>query len=100
MSSDPIVCVGNNSSIPHGHFRNREITSGDLALLEMSGCVRRYSAPMMRTASMGPPDKVVSAMADRCREALEAIIERMQPGALFSDIAATARLCWQISEPR
>lgn len=91
MSSDPIVCVGNNSSIPHGHFRNREITSGDLALLEMSGCVRRYSAPMMRTASMGPPDKVVSSMADRCREALEAIIERMQPGALFSDIAATGK---------
>ena len=91
MSSDPVVCAGNNSSIPHGHFRNRSITDGDLVLLEMSGCVRRYSAPMMRTVSIGQPDKVVASMADRCRAALEAIIERMQPGVLFSDIASTGK---------
>jgi len=91
MSSDPIVCTGKNSSIPHGHFRNRSITDGDLILLEMSGCVRRYSAPMMRTVSIGRPDKVVASMADRCRGALEAIIERIQPGVLFSDIASTGK---------
>ena len=91
MSSDPIVCAGNNSSIPHGHFRNRNITNGDVVLLEMSGCVRRYSAPMMRTVSIGQPDRIVAGMAERCRGALEAIIERMRPGVLFSDIAATGK---------
>jgi len=91
MSSDPIVCAGNNSSVPHGHFRNRNITDGDLVLLEMSGCVRRYSAPMMRTVSIGQPGKVVAAMADRCLGALEAIIERMRPGALFSDVASAGK---------
>ena len=90
MSSDPVVCAGNNSSIPHGHFRNRSITDGDLVLLEMAR-VRRYSAPMMRTVSIGQPDKVAASMADRCRGALEAIIERMQPGVLFSDIASTGK---------
>jgi Xaa-Pro dipeptidase len=60
MSSDPIVCAGTNSSIPHGHFQNRKITEGDLVLLEMSGCVRRYSAPMMRTVSIGQPDNTVA----------------------------------------
>jgi Xaa-Pro dipeptidase len=91
MSSDPIVCAGNNSFVPHGHFRNRNITDGDLVLLEMSGCVRRYSAPMMRTVSIGQPGKVVAAMADRCPGALEAIIERMRPGALFSDLASAGK---------
>ena len=91
MSSDPIVCAGNNSFVPHGHFRNRNITDGDLVLLEMSGCVRRYSAPMMRTVSIGQPGKVVAAMADRCLGALEAIIERMRPGALFSDVASAGK---------
>lgn len=91
MSSDPIVCAGNNSSIPYGRYRNRRITDGDLILQEMSGCVRRYSAPMMCTVSIGPPDNVVPVMADRCRAALEAIIHRMQPGVLFSDIAATGK---------
>jgi Xaa-Pro dipeptidase len=59
--------------------------------LEMSGCVRRYFTPMMRTVNIGQADKVVAAMAYRCGGALKAIIERMQPGVLFSDIAATGK---------
>jgi len=46
---------------------------------------------MMRTVSIGQPGKVVSAMADRCLGALEAIIERMRPDALFSDVASAGK---------
>lgn len=91
MSSDPIVCVGQNSAIPHGHFRNRRVASGDTVLLEMSACAGRYSAPLMRAIAIGKPDPVVVSMASACKEALEAIILEMGPGLRFADAAARGK---------
>jgi Xaa-Pro dipeptidase len=99
MSSDPIVCVGQNSSIPHGHFKNRPVRSGDTVLLEMSACVGRYSAPLMRAVSMGRPDATVAAMASACREAVESLIHAMKPGASFADAAAKGKAALPISAP-
>jgi len=99
MSSDPIVCVGQNSSIPHGHFRNRPVRSGDTVLLEMSACVGRYSAPLMRAVSLGKPDATVAAMASACRDAVESLIHAMKPGASFADAALKGRAALPLSAP-
>jgi Xaa-Pro aminopeptidase len=91
MSSDPIVCVGQNSSIPHGHYANRKVGRGDTVLLEMSACVQRYSAPLMRSVSLGKPNIEVAKMADTCKLALNSVIGRMRPGSLFQDAASTGK---------
>lgn len=91
MSSDPIVCVGQNASIPHGHFKNRKVKAGDTILLEMSACAGRYSGPLMRAVSVGKPSPKVAMMADACRDAVEALIASMKPGALFADAAAEGK---------
>ena len=91
MSSDPIVCVGQNASIPHGHFKNRKVKAGDTILLEMSACVGRYSGPLMRAVSIGKPNPTVMAMASACRDAVESLIASMKPGALFADTAVKGK---------
>jgi Xaa-Pro aminopeptidase len=91
MSSDPIVCAGANSAVPHGHFSNRHVAAGDIVLLELSGCAGRYSAPLMRAVSMGPADSRVRTAAETCREALEEILSAMAPGRPFSDAARRGR---------
>ena len=99
MSSDPIVCVGQNASIPHGHFKNRPVRSGDTVLLEMSACVGRYSAPLMRAVSVGKPNATVAAMARACRNAVESLIDAMKPGASFASAAARGKAELPIGAP-
>jgi Xaa-Pro dipeptidase len=99
MSSDPIVCAGENSAIPHGHYANRKILSGDVVLLEMSACVQRYSAPLMRAVSLGRPDPAVVAMEKSCRHALEDVIGHMGPGVAFSEVAKKGKAALEAAGP-
>lgn len=99
MSSDPIVCVGQNASIPHGHFKSRPVRSGDTVLLEMSACVGRYSAPLMRAVSVGKPNSAVAAMASACRNAVESLIDAMKPGASFASAAARGKAALPLTAP-
>src|SRR5215831_16914735 len=48
----------------HGAATTREIRAGDPFLLEVGGCVRRYHAVCMRTASVGPPSARMRSMHD------------------------------------
>jgi Xaa-Pro dipeptidase len=91
MSSGPIVCAGRNAGIPHGHYARRLICRGDTILLEMSGCVHRYSAPLMRSVTIGRPSRSVAKMASACKQALENAIASMRPGAGFADAAAAGK---------
>jgi Xaa-Pro dipeptidase len=88
MCVDPVVCAGVMSGIPHGRHTGKRLNHGDTILLEMAACRHRYSAPVMRTVSLGPPGPVVRRMAEACRTALDAVIAAMKPGALFADVAA------------
>ena len=56
----------------HGAATTREIHAGDPFLLEVGGCVRRYHAVCMRTASVGPPSARMRSMHDAIREATDA----------------------------
>jgi Xaa-Pro dipeptidase len=91
MSSGPIVCAGRNSGVPHSHYARRTIARGDTILLEMSACVQRYSAPLMRSVTVGRPGSRVVAMASACKRALEDVMPRMMPGAAFADAASAGK---------
>ncbi len=80
MSSQPIVTSGPRSGVAHTTFDNRRIEQGDVVLLELGGCVNRYSGGLMRSVAIGTvPDEVHRAAAV-CREGLEAAIAAIQPG--------------------
>jgi Xaa-Pro aminopeptidase len=91
MCLDPIVCAGLNSGIPHGHFSGRTLQRGDTVLLEMAACVHRYSAPLMRTVSLGKPGAIPAKMAAACKRAIDDVLAALGPGVPFAEVASKGR---------
>ncbi len=83
----PIVTSGRRSGMLHTTHKRHTIQPGDNVLLEIGGCVQRYTAPQMRTLTMGPPAAEVRAAADACLAALRAVLEAMGPGIAARDAA-------------
>ncbi len=71
----------------HGAATTREVRAGDPFLLEVGGCVRRYHAVCMRTASVGPPGDRTRSMHDAIRAATDAGLAAIRPGVPTPDVA-------------
>ncbi len=84
----PIVTSGRRSGMLHTTHKRHTIQPGDNVLLEIGACVQRYTAPQMRTLTIGPPSAEVRAAADACLSALSAVLEAMGPGVAARDAAA------------
>jgi Xaa-Pro dipeptidase len=70
---------------------DRELSEGDGLFVELSGCVRRYHAPMSRTLYLGyVPDEGREAHA-AAAAGFEAALEALKPGALTGEVYAA----WQ-----
>src|SRR5262249_48633235 len=69
------VASGVRSSQAHATWAGRKIGAGDPVLLEISGCVRRYSAALMRSAVVGPVPHELERMEAASRRALEKMLE-------------------------
>jgi Xaa-Pro dipeptidase len=94
MCIEPIVTAGERSGIPHSTFRRTVLRPGDAVLIEVGACVRRYSAPLMRTAVVAPVPVPVRQAAEACRDSLNVLIECLRPGAAAREVAARARAAW------
>jgi Xaa-Pro dipeptidase len=89
--SPPYVISGERSGLPHGTWEGRELRDGDIVFLEFSGCVKRYSAAMMRTAFIGDPPPSVTGRATAVIDALETAIANIRPGVTSHSVDAAAR---------
>lgn len=83
------VASGVRSSFADATWSGRRIERGDPVLLEISGCVKRYSAALMRSAVVGAPSRQLQKMADVSREALEEMLAAVRPGRPLGDV-------WQV----
>ena len=83
----PIVTSGRRSGILHSTHKRRTIEPGDNVLLEIGACHQRYTAPQMRTLTIGRADDDVRRTADACIAALNAVLSVLRPGAVASDVA-------------
>lgn len=83
----PIVTSGRRSGMLHTTHKRHTIQPGDNVLLEIGACVQRYTAPQMRTLTIGPPSAEVRAAADACLAALNAVLEAMGPGVAAREAA-------------
>lgn len=91
MCYAPIVTSGRRSGIPHSTHQRVPLQRGDPVLIELGACCRRYSAPIMRTASVGVPGDQVRRLAEVAAESVSTVIENMRPGAVAGDIARKAK---------
>jgi Xaa-Pro dipeptidase len=60
--------------------------AGDVVFLELSGCYRRYHAPLGRLVFVGRAPQAAVDMAKVCREAFDAAVAALAPGALARDV--------------
>ncbi|WP_081157708.1 M24 family metallopeptidase [Ensifer aridi] len=76
---------------PHTTWTSRKLKTGDSFLLELSGCINRYHAPMARTGYVGPAPAAAKKLAEISNQAHQKALNALKPGALASDVHAA----WQ-----
>lgn len=90
MSMQPIVTVGQRSSVIHTNHKRCRIDRGDTVFLEFGAAWQRYTAPMMRTVVAGQPSARMRSVFDGCRRVVDALRVAMVPGRTFDSAARVA----------
>ena len=82
-----LLPTGPGTSASHLTATQDKFKNGESTIIEISGCVRRYHAPLARTVQLGKPEpKKVDAM-NATIEALNSGINVVKPGNLANDVA-------------
>jgi Xaa-Pro dipeptidase len=89
--SPPYVISGERSGLPHGTWEGRTLRDGDIVFLEFSGCVKRYSAAMMRAAFIGAPPGAVTGRAEAVLAGLQAAIDTIRAGVSSGEVDDACR---------
>jgi Xaa-Pro dipeptidase len=88
MCIQPVVTTGEWSGVPHSTHRRRQLRRRDPVFLEFGACIRRYSGPMMRTATIGAPRDDVRRTADVALAALDHVLGAIKAGATADEVAS------------
>ena len=59
--------------------------------MEYGGCYKRYTAPLMRCASLGDPGVEVRAVEMAVLASVQALLHGIRPGRIFHDVAMEAK---------
>ena len=84
--NSPILTSGYKSGLAHTTYHRRELERGDPIAIEIGATYNRYTSPMFRTAAVGEATPELQRMHDACKEAMEAAIEAIRPGARSRDV--------------
>lgn len=87
----PLIPSRGRTSASHLTWVDRRYTPGDVVNLELSGCVRRYHAPLARTLCLADPPVVLADLAKVVEEGVAAALDAVRPGATCSDVEAVWR---------
>lgn len=91
MAFDTIVASGPNSALPHAHPTARELSDGDLVILDFGGVLDGYSVDISRTVSVGRANAACSRLYSAVEEAQLAAIEKVCPGVTVEEVDGAAR---------
>lgn len=83
----PLLPSGADAAASHLTWDGRPMKEGEATFFELSGCYRRYHAPLSRTVFLGKPPSYIQEAAKALTEGLNAGIEAARPGARTCDIA-------------
>ncbi len=83
----PLTPSGDDAAAPHLTWNGNEMRAGEGTFFELSGCYRRYHAPLCRTVFLGtPPQKMLDA-SKALTAGLEAGIDAARAGKVAGDVA-------------
>ncbi len=83
----PLLPSGSDAAAPHLTWDGRPFQEGEATFFEISGCYRRYHAPVSRTIFLGEPTDTLKRAADALVEGLEAGLAKARAGNRACDIA-------------
>ena len=83
----PLLPSGVDASASHLTWNDRPLQRGEATFFELSGCYRRYHAPLSRTIYLGKPPSYMVEAAAALNEGLGAGLEVAKPGNTTADIA-------------
>lgn len=87
----PFVASGYRGAIGHATWAGRTIEPGDIVMLEIGGCIKRYHAAIMRTGFVGEPDARVREAEEVVKTAVTAMLETIKPGVTAHEADAAGR---------
>lgn len=83
----PLLPSGSDAAAPHLTWDGRPFATGEATFFEISGCYRRYHAPLSRTIFLGEPDDTLKRAEAALIEGLEAGLDVARAGNRACDIA-------------
>jgi Xaa-Pro dipeptidase len=87
----PIMPSGIRTSTAHLSWVDRRYESGDIVLLELSGCKYRYHAPLSRTVMIGEPPSELADIAKTVVDGLNEVLAFIRPGVTGEEVEAKWR---------
>jgi ectoine hydrolase len=83
----PLLPSGSDAAAPHLTWNGRPFTSGEATFFEISGCYRRYHAPLCRTLFLGKPPQFLLDAEKALVDGLENGLDAARAGNRACDIA-------------
>jgi ectoine hydrolase len=83
----PLTPSGIDATAPHLTWNGAPMKAGEATFFELSGCYRRYHAPLCRTVHLGKPPQDMVDAAKALSEGLEAGLEAARAGNRTRDVA-------------
>ncbi|WP_146347792.1 M24 family metallopeptidase [Phaeobacter marinintestinus] len=83
----PLLPSGSDAAAPHLTWDGRPFATGEATFFEISGCYRRYHAPLCRTLFLGDPPDFLKRAEAALAEGLEAGLDVARAGNRACDIA-------------
>ena len=91
MPFSPIVASGPNSANPHAFPSDRQLSEGDLLILDWGANAKGYYSDLTRTFSIGEPDPEYKKIASVVAKANEAARKMARPGVTAAQVDQAAR---------
>ncbi len=83
----PLLPSGEDASASHLTWNGQPMRNGEATFFELSGCYKRYHAPLSRSVFLGQPSEQILEAAKAVEAGLNAGLEAAKPGARTADIA-------------
>ena len=87
----PLIQVGEGTCTPHLTWSGTPLPENSLAILEIAGARRHYTAPITRTVHLGSPPQDIADLAKVIVEGGDAALDAARPGATCEQVEAV----WQ-----
>jgi len=91
MSFPTIIASGARSALPHGRASDQPIRPGGFVVCDFGVILRGYCSDQTRTVWVGTASRRARRIYEAVREAQQAAVDAVRPGASAGDVDAAAR---------